>query len=335
MKALTESLLPPVIIPGEIMEETPSTDATMAADSPAALPGGNPPPDTPRAPTAAYRIIPGWLTSAGAFASAVTWAVRHYGRLAAYHGLRTPWYGLKLAWQTPLGLLRVIIAVTLWVLDADSLGRHRDATLAASKDSPATYLRIRQDRHERIMSRALAAGIVAIVAIATVVILSRLAGSWPLALAAVITLGVVGRRKGEPFAPAPSASTHTPRLTPALITASLGALGNAEINKALRNGDGGIGYPSPVMRDGRGWRSDIDLPAGVTAGDVIERRDRLASGLRRPLSCVWPEADRDQHAGRLVLWVADKPMSGIRLVDVQAAQVAAAAIPGSTPATAA
>lgn len=47
----------------------------------------------------------------------------------------------------------------------------------------------------------------------------------------------------------------------------------------------------------------------MTAGDVIERRDRLASGLRRPLSSVWPSADHDTHAGRLTIWVGDKPMS--------------------------
>ena len=44
----------------------------------------------------------------------------------------------------------------------------------------------------------------------------------------------------------------------------------------------------------------MDLPYGVTAVDVMDRRDRLASGLRRPLACVWPEPAHDQHAGRLV-----------------------------------
>ena len=68
-------------------------------------------------------------------------------------------------------------------------------------------------------------------------------------------------------------------------------------------------FPAPITRDGPGFRADIDLPPGVTAGDVIERRDRLASGLRRPEGCVWPEADPDTHAGRLILWVGDKPMS--------------------------
>jgi S-DNA-T family DNA segregation ATPase FtsK/SpoIIIE len=47
----------------------------------------------------------------------------------------------------------------------------------------------------------------------------------------------------------------------------------------------------------------------VTVTDVIERRDKLASGLRRPLGCVWPEAVPDEHTGRLVLWVGDQDMS--------------------------
>jgi DNA segregation ATPase FtsK/SpoIIIE, S-DNA-T family len=42
---------------------------------------------------------------------------------------------------------------------------------------------------------------------------------------------------------------------------------------------------------------------------VLERRDKLASGLRRPLGCVWPEPVHDQHAGRLVIWVGDTDLS--------------------------
>ena len=36
---------------------------------------------------------------------------------------------------------------------------------------------------------------------------------------------------------------------------------------------------------------------------VIERREQLASGLRRPLGAVWPEPVTHEHAGRLELWV--------------------------------
>jgi S-DNA-T family DNA segregation ATPase FtsK/SpoIIIE len=47
----------------------------------------------------------------------------------------------------------------------------------------------------------------------------------------------------------------------------------------------------------------------VTVADVIDKRDKLASGLRRPLGCVWPDAVPEEHTGRLVLWVGDQDMS--------------------------
>ena len=51
---------------------------------------------------------------------------------------------------------------------------------------------------------------------------------------------------------------------------------------------------------------------GVTVADIAERRDRLASGLRRPVGCVWPEPAAEVHAGRLVLWVGDQDLAKAR-----------------------
>ena len=41
----------------------------------------------------------------------------------------------------------------------------------------------------------------------------------------------------------------------------------------------------------------------MTATQIIERREQLASGLRRPLGAVWPEVVSHEHAGRLECWV--------------------------------
>jgi DNA segregation ATPase FtsK/SpoIIIE, S-DNA-T family len=49
--------------------------------------------------------------------------------------------------------------------------------------------------------------------------------------------------------------------------------------------------------------AEVDLLHGVTAAMVIDRREQLASGLRRPLGSVWPEPVTSEHAGRLELWV--------------------------------
>ena len=42
---------------------------------------------------------------------------------------------------------------------------------------------------------------------------------------------------------------------------------------------------------------------------VIDRREQLASGLRRPLGAVWPEPVTSEHAGRLELWVGRADIS--------------------------
>jgi S-DNA-T family DNA segregation ATPase FtsK/SpoIIIE len=65
----------------------------------------------------------------------------------------------------------------------------------------------------------------------------------------------------------------------------------------------------PITRDGPGWLARLDLPFGVTAGEVSERRESLASGLRRQLGCVWPETIHKRHPGALALFVGDEDMT--------------------------
>ncbi|MDT0467520.1 FtsK/SpoIIIE domain-containing protein [Streptomyces gibsoniae] len=73
-----------------------------------------------------------------------------------------------------------------------------------------------------------------------------------------------------------------------------------------KKGRRGVEFASEVMRDGPGWRAEVDLPPGVEATAVLEKRAALAAAMRRPISTVWPEADRSAHPGRLVLWVAQR-----------------------------
>jgi S-DNA-T family DNA segregation ATPase FtsK/SpoIIIE len=96
-----------------------------------------------------------------------------------------------------------------------------------------------------------------------------------------------------------------PRLTAEVVTRALRVLGIAAMNAKGAE----ITYPAPIMRDGPGWLAIVDLPYGVTPQDVMEKRRELASGLRRPLGCVWPEPAGDAHAGRLHLWVGDADLS--------------------------
>ncbi|MGN9837201.1 FtsK/SpoIIIE domain-containing protein [Nonomuraea sp. H19] len=93
---------------------------------------------------------------------------------------------------------------------------------------------------------------------------------------------------------------------------ALGSLGISAINQALGKNGRGITFPAPIMRDGPGWRAEVDLPLGVTVSEVLEKRDKLASGLRRALGCVWPEPVSEEHPGRLVVWVGDQEVRKAR-----------------------
>jgi S-DNA-T family DNA segregation ATPase FtsK/SpoIIIE len=104
------------------------------------------------------------------------------------------------------------------------------------------------------------------------------------------------------------------KLTSDIVLRALGALGIPAINQAQAKGNPGFAFTAPITRDGPGWLAEGDLPYGVTVTDVIDRREKLASGLRRPLGCVWPEAVPDEHTGRLRLWVGDQDMSKTRQV---------------------
>src|SRR5690606_23872100 len=100
------------------------------------------------------------------------------------------------------------------------------------------------------------------------------------------------------------------KLTSDIVVRALSVLGIAGITQALsKNPKDAIRFVAPITRDGPGWRADIDLPYGVTVADVMDKRDRLASALRRPLGCIWPEGDSSVHEGRLILWVGDKDLS--------------------------
>ncbi|MDO5630046.1 MAG: hypothetical protein Q4G43_17170, partial [Mobilicoccus sp.] len=241
------------------------------------------------------------------------------GHAAAFHGARVPVYGARLVGRAPVGAWRLAAWTSRWVLDVE--GRRVRATMsgaeAGSTPEANAYLRVNHEHHQAMKTRAVL--LLALLACATVFLgVAWLAyGTVALVVATVavlVVLGWIGR--GEATMRVGAAVHHpgAPRVTSALIVDALRTLGLAELNRALKDDPGAVRFVAPICRDGAGWRADIDLPGGVTAGDVVERRDRLASGLRRPEGCVWPEPDTGAHAGRLVLWVGDSVMSKARPV---------------------
>lgn len=271
------------------------------------VPGG---PTTPPAPTTTARaVLPKVVTDRATATSTARVLAGRATHATGFHTARAGLYGLRILARVPLGLWRVLAFTWRWVVDAEHHDAYRDAI--RGKADPNAYRNLRADHREQTKRRALAVVIVA--AVLTLGALHVIHTGEPLVQAAavagvLITLGLIGRRDGQQIIDHAVDTAEVPPLTAELITTALSTIGLATINAALREDPRAVRYQS-IVRDGPGYRADIDLPGGATAGEVINQRSKLASGLRRPLGCVWPEADADVHEGRLVLYVADKSLS--------------------------
>ncbi|PWV82658.1 DNA segregation ATPase FtsK/SpoIIIE, S-DNA-T family [Prauserella marina] len=253
-------------------------------------------------------LVASWLLSAEEFKSRAAFLVRYAGHTTAFHALRVPVYVPAALLKAPGALVRHGARLRNWVFDAESKPVRMDAR---ERKDFKEYMALREARNDTVRKR-MGPVMLAVIVLAALVYLAVMFvapfWNWAAMLVTLCLVGWFGAPKDKPVAGRAVDSAKAPRLTSAMIEDALGALGIAGINQAIAKGRG-IAFPSPIMRDGPGWRADIDLPPGVTAGDVIDRRERLSSGLRRQLGCVWPEGDASVHEGRLVLWVGDKDMS--------------------------
>ncbi|MDK1474929.1 cell division protein FtsK [Streptomyces sp. 549] len=256
-------------------------------------------------------ILPAWVCSKPEFMNAAGWLAGYAGHTAAFHTVRAPYYAAALAVRAPAGAARFVGGSLRWLRDAE--GEHlRQA--AARREHPEDYLKLSRQRDNRVRLRGLLFTLACLVGPIVALSLWVLAPAWLLAASAAavtLALGWYGAPADRPVVSRAVVATEVERLTSSIVERALGALGIAEVNKALGKGGEGIKFPAPITRDGPGWRADVDLPYGVTVTDILDRRDRLASGLRRPLGCVWPEPVPDEHAGRMMLWVGDRALSKV------------------------
>ncbi|MFI5803074.1 cell division protein FtsK [Streptomyces sp. NPDC051561] len=254
-------------------------------------------------------VVPPWLRSRAELRTAATWVGSHYGHLAGYHALRTPVYAARLVVQSPRGAARFVGGSMRWVADREG----EPVRLAAvRREDAAEYLKLSRQRDGRVRLRTLVATLAALVGFAVALALYVLAPGWLQAVSLSVVIFALGTAGGKADAPVISRAVEVPKapkLTSDIVLRALGALGIPAINQAQGKGRDGFTFTAPITRDGPGWRAEGDLPYGVTVTDVIDKRDKLASGLRRPLGCVWPEAVPDEHTGRLVMWVGDQDMS--------------------------
>lgn len=226
------------------------------------------------------------------------------GYRAAFHATRVPKYAAKTALWAPVGAGRLALLAWRWAYDMEQWGERQHA---ATRNDADTYLKLMAaaDRHRRGRVPILIGCLLALALLGGLV---WLLAPWWLQVAAAIAATAVFARAGRPAdRPILDRTTEGPRfvrLTAAMVRAALCSIGVTGIKDPST-----LTFPPPgIHRDGPGWLARVNLPAGVEAVDVLERRGRLSSALRLPVDQVWPTGGPD-HAGQLDLWVGYKPAS--------------------------
>lgn len=130
-----------------------------------------------------------------------------------------------------------------------------------------------------------------------------------LAVTAVLALGWVGR-PALPMVTADSSmfggeaeKPSAPLVIQALVSLKLKGLSDKEMEEDKVR----VFHPG-VARAPRGYLLELELPQGVTASAVMDKREEFAAALRRRLGCVWPSRGPN-HPGHLRVFISDQPMT--------------------------
>lgn len=249
-------------------------------------------------------VIPAGLRSGDQRRQLAAETVRLAGYRLAFHTVRTPKYLLFASLWAPVGLVRLSWAAWRWAYDLEGWSARQHAVTRNAVDDYMALMKT-ADRHRRgrvpILFALLA---VALVAVGLVWWLAPLWAQVVLGVGAVAVLARHGRPADRPILDRTVDGPRFTRLTAEMVRTALCSIGLSGIKDP-----GSVTFPAPgIHRDGPGWLARVNLPAGVEAVDVLERRGRISSALRLPVDQVWPTAGPD-HAGQLDLWVGYKPAS--------------------------
>ncbi|MFH9293859.1 cell division protein FtsK [Streptomyces sp. NPDC017520] len=302
--------IPPEAIP-EARAEQPAPVVEDASETTTPVAVDNPDLPSPGVTQEKRRpILAPWLRSGADFLATTRHAGANAGYAALFHGVRLPVYALRLGLMSPRGACRFVADSNRWVWDREAAPL-REAAVRA--EDAVEYLTLSRLRANRVRLRGLVTIVAAVFGAGFALWLYVMAPGFLAAFAAggVLLCGLAGQEKDAPVIGPAVLKTEVQKMTGSIVLRGLDAIGNSKISAAIKKGGdmNGMRFVSEIVRDGPGYRADLDLPYGVTPDDIMEARSPLASGLRRKLGCVWPSPDPDEHEGRLILWVGDKPMN--------------------------
>jgi DNA segregation ATPase FtsK/SpoIIIE, S-DNA-T family len=215
-----------------------------------------------------------------------------HARMLVLGTIATILVGPLLAWTFPYVLSAIAGAVVLfWTLKVIP-GRHPLEPLAAVAVGAATWW---------FLPEALA-------------LLPRPPAwaAWAAGAVVVLALGVAGRPQGKKLTKGTdfAAAGIVEKPTADMVIDALCRIGvpGMTLNATDRVKEE-IRLRAPgVARSARGYTIELELPPGITAAAVMDKREPLAGATRRKLGTVWPSKGPD-HPGHLRLFLSDVPMA--------------------------
>jgi S-DNA-T family DNA segregation ATPase FtsK/SpoIIIE len=244
-------------------------------------------------------VVAAWMRSAQQRRQAARWAVEHTAYLVAFHALRVPLYGLRLALLAPRGAGRIVFGLARWAIDAEG---HPLRAAAVRREDHDTYLKLTRVQQDKVRGRRITLG-VGLVLLAAAAVALQWAPWWAQVLAVMTALGTcahAGRTPDRPLIDPALLSPRVRKLTPDILM-------RAFVAADLAREDNPISFASTPHRDGLGWRVVVDLPYGVTADKAMLRRGGIASGLDVDERQLFLNRVRGASgsARRIAVWVAD------------------------------
>jgi S-DNA-T family DNA segregation ATPase FtsK/SpoIIIE len=260
-------------------------------------------------------ILASWLTDRDERRDVVVGGTVYVGHTALRHVVWTPVYAMRAVRYAPWGLWHLLKIFWIWLLDLKTKELIDDTH---EKREHARYQSLTQQRRATVQDRLLKTFVgyptILVFALSIWIILTTTDvipapthwQEWLLSIGVVCALGVIGYREAK-------------RVRPDLLTDDAGDLtGTVVIDALCSLGIPGMREPEDIrllyaVKPSRniGYDIDLELPKGVSSTDVMSRRDRLSSALRRPVGTVWPSVG-PRHEGHLKLFISHEDMGQAR-----------------------
>lgn len=248
-------------------------------------------------------ILPVWVKSRDDLEAGIRWWADRVWYRVRWHAWKSPKYAARILRWSPAGAWNLTQVAWRWASD--------DATeqRANAAPSPDVMLKLlsRADKRRKVRMPVFFTGLAGAVS-GTYAL--AVYGPWQLhllaAAASLPALARAGRPADRPITEVSVSITRHQRLTAERVRDALCVLGIPGLKDPKK-----ITFPMEIHRDGPGQLARVNLPHGVEAVEVCDKRGKLSSALRLPVDQVWPTGGPD-HEGQLDLWVGYQPASKMK-----------------------